>query len=221
MTVAPDGASSSTPEEAAGLARLALAFQHRIDRLPEAADASWQAISDMQPVLVELSDGAARRRLMLRLFRSWCGPLPGLQDLATPAGRLALQGRLAMLSRLCAVALVSRPGVIRCCIERRARQALEGALGPAIEWLRESAHDGPAVPAHVAAWVPIQWACVGYADLSRIDAWPHRSLRRLARLALPVKWPVPTSAQAMPPLHVSTREALQRMETFFEKEAAW
>lgn len=220
MHAADAGADTQAPE-AASLARLAWVFQHRLDRLPDEADASWQALADMQPLFEQLPEGASRRRATLSLFRRWCGPLPCLQTLATPAGRLALQGRLQLLSRLCAVALLSRPGVLRCCVERRARQALEGALGPAIDALRESSHEGPAVPGHVAAWVPIQWACVGYADLSRISAWQHRSLRRLTRLALPAQWPVPTSTREIPPLHVPTHEALRRMETLFEREAAW
>lgn len=207
--------------DAAGLADIALAFQERLDRLPDAVDASWQVVADMRPMLDALPDNASRRRVMARLFNRWCGPLPGLQDLDTPAGRLVLQDRLQLLSRLCALALLSRPGVLRCCVERHARQALEGALGPAIDSLRESSHDGPAVPGHVAAWVPIQWACVGYADLARIGAWSHRSLRRLARLALPMEWPVPTRSREMPPPHVPTQEALRRMETLFEREAAW
>lgn len=213
--------AGSPPPETGGLAQLAQVFQYRLDHLTDGADASWQALADTRPLFEQLPPGASRRRVMLSLFRRWCGPLPGLQTLATPAGRLAMQGRLQLLSRLCALALLSRPGVLRCCVERSARQSLEGALGPAVDALRESSHEGPAVPGHVAAWVPIQWACVGYADLSRAKAWPHASLRRLVRLALPAHWPVPTAARWIPPLHVPTHEALRRMESLFEREAAW
>ncbi|HEY9107094.1 MAG TPA: type III secretion protein HrpB4 [Roseateles sp.] len=203
------------------LAGLALAFQHRVERLPDGADASWPVLAELRPVYGQMHDGPQRRRALLALFSRRCGPLPGLQALDTPAGRLALTGRLPLLSRLSALALLSRPGVLRCCVERHSRQSLEAALGPAIAALREAWHEGPAVPGHVAAWVPIQWACVGYADLTRAGAWPHRSLRRLVRLALPAQWPLPCGTRAIPPLHLPTDEALRRMEMLFEREASW
>jgi hypothetical protein len=221
MDHADTAGAGSRALEPAGLARLALAFHLRISQLPEGSDASWQALAGLRPVFEQVPEGPLRRRAMLSLFRRWCGPLPGLEALATPAGRLALLDRLQLLSRLCTLALLSRPGVLRCCVERRTRQSLEAALGPAIAALRESSHEGPAVPGPVAAWVPIQWACVGHADLSRSGAWPHRSLRRLARLALPAQWPVPLGRRGLPPLHVPTKEALRRMETLFDGEAAW
>jgi hypothetical protein len=67
----------------------------------------------------------------------------------------------------------------------------------------------------------LQWACTGYADLVRARAWPHRSLRRLARLALPAAWPIPTSGLATPAAYVPTRKALTRVEALFAGEAPW
>lgn len=203
------------------MAQLALAFQRRLEHLPEGADPSWSAWAAVRPTLAQLTPGAARRRVMVSLFSRHCGPLPEVQALATPGGRLALLDRLPLLSRLCALALLSRPGVMRCCVERRTRQSIEAALGPAIGALRASAHEGPVVPAHVAAWMPIQWACVGYADLCRVGAWPHRGLRRLVRLALPVQWPVPQSRRDVPIPHVPTHEALKHLHRLFEGDAAW
>lgn len=201
------------------LAQLALAFQHRLDHLPDSTDPSWTAWTAMQSVLEPLAPSAARRRVMASLFSRRCGPLPNLHTLATPGGRLALLDRHSLLSRLCTLALLSRPGVMRCCIERGTRQAIESALGSVLGALRAVAHEGPVVPAPVAAWMPIQWACVGYADLWHAGVWSHRSLRRMVRLALPARWPVPLSAVPSP--HVSTQDALRRLNELYEGEASW
>jgi hypothetical protein len=207
--------------DAASLAGLALAFERRLEVLPAAIDASWQTLAELRSLAAGLPEGPARRRVTLRLFRRWCGPLPALTDLAAPAGRIALHERVPLLGRLCALALLSRPGVIRCCVERNARQALEHGLGATFGLLREQAHGGPPVPAYAAGWTPMQWACTGYADLVRARAWPHRSLRRLARLALPADWPIPTGGAAMPAVHVPTQTALTRLDALFAGEAPW
>ncbi|MDR7149958.1 hypothetical protein J2W49_001913 [Hydrogenophaga palleronii] len=203
------------------MAQLALAFERRLQHLPEGADPSWPAWAAVRPTLARLTPGAARRRVMASLFSRHCGPLPDVRALATPAGRLALLDRLSLLSRLCALALLSRPGVMRCCVERRTRQSIEAALGPAMGALRASAHEGSVVPAHVAAWMPIQWACVGYADVCRAGAWPHLGLRRLVRLALPARWPVPLSGRDVPITHVPTHEALRQVHALFDGDDAW
>lgn len=207
-----------SPVDPGELARLALVFQRRLDRLPDDIDDGWAALNALRPALDQMPDGPSRRRLMLTLYRRWCGPLPDPRLLATPGGRLALHGRLGLLSRLCAVALAGRPGVLRCCVEIRARRALEGALGPAMAALRESARQGAVVPAQVAAWSPIQWACVGYADLALAGAWPHRGLRRLVRLALPARWPVPDGRHQVPVRHACALEGLARLDALFAKE---
>jgi len=207
--------------DAVSLAGLALSFERRLDMLPGGIDASWQAIAELRSLAMSLPEGPARRRVTQRLFHRWCGPLPMLTDLAAPAGRMALHAREPLLRRLCALALLSRPGVIRCCVERHARQALEQRLGTIFGLLRELAHGGSPVPGHAAAWTPTQWACAGYADLVRARAWPHRSLRCLARLALPADWPIPTGGPAMPAVHVPTQAALVRVEALFAGEAPW
>jgi len=207
--------------DAASLAGLALSFERRLDALPETIDASWQATSDLRSLVKGMPAGPARRRVTLQLFRRWCGPLPALADLAAPGGRLALHARMPLLGRLCALALLSRPGVIRCCVERDVRQALEQGLGEAFGLLRELSDGGPPVSSYAASWAPMQWACAGYADLVRERAWPHRSLRRLARLALPAEWPIPTSGPAVPAVHVPTHAALARLEALFPGETRW
>lgn len=217
------GSPAARPEpvclEPVRLAQLALAFQHRLNHLPDSTDPSWTAWVAMQSAFEPLAPSAARRRAMASLFSRRCGPLPDLPTLATPGGRLALLDRHSLLSRLCALALLSRPGVMRCCIERRTRQAIELALGPALGALRAASNEGPVVPAPVAAWMPIQWACVGYADLVRAGVWSHRSLRRMVRLALPARWPVRLSAVHSP--HVPTADALRRLNELYEGASSW
>jgi hypothetical protein len=197
------------------LAGLACAFEQRLDSLTDLLDPGWHAASRMPALVATLPPGLARRRVMLRLYRRWCGPLPALPDLDHAAGALGLLPREALQARLAALALHLRPGALRCCVERRARQALEAALGPAFAALHEGAQGGMPVTPAQAAWTPLHWACVGYADLAAARAWPQRSLRRLVRLALPVVWPVPRAAAQLPGHHAAVPAALQQLEPLF------
>lgn len=210
---APAGSLAVTLAER--LAERARAFEQRLDTLTDLLDPGWHAASRMPALVAPLPPGAARRRVMLRLFRRWCGPLPSLPELDHAAGALGLLPRDALQARLAALALHLRPGALRCCVERRARQALEAALGPAFAALHDAAQGGMPVTPAQAAWAPLQWACVGYADLAAARAWPQRSLRRLVRLALPVAWPVPRAAAQLPGHHGSVPAALQRLEPLF------
>ena len=206
------------PDEAhhpATLAALARAFAQRLDRLPDALDASWHEASRTATLVAGLPQGEARRRVMLRLFERWCGPLPALPALATPVGRLGLLERGPLLTRLCALALLGRPGALRCCMERRVRQALQQALGPAFDALNQASQGGVPVAPAVAQWSPIEWACAGYADLAQARAWPQRSLRRLARLALPTQWPIPRGPAVLPPAQLSAPLAMRRLDSLF------
>jgi len=214
LSAAP-GAAPGPERDPALLAALARAFAQRLDRLPDTLDASWHEASRTATMVAGLPPGAARQRVMLRLFERWCGPLPALADLATPAGRLGLLERGPLLSRLCALALLARPGVLRCCVERNTRQALQRALGPVFDALNQASQGGVPVPPALAQWSPIEWACAGYTDLSQARAWPQRSLRRLARLALPAQWPLPRGAAALPPVQLSAPLALRRLDTLF------
>jgi hypothetical protein len=198
------------------LAVLAQAFEQRLDALAEHVDASWEDVAPWRSALRETPPGSARRRLLVDLFERWCGPLPSLLELATPAGRLATMPRLTMLTRLCALALAARPGAVRCCIERPARQGLEQALGPVLPLLRDASRGGVPVSSEVAAWSPMQWACAGYADLLRARGWRQRSLRRLVRLALPAALPVPLRLSALPLPQLTASAALRQVDDLFE-----
>jgi hypothetical protein len=201
---------------AAQLAVLAQAFEQRLDALVDHVDASWEDVAAWRSALRGTPPGAARRRLLLALFERWCGPLPSLLELATPVGRLATMPRVPLLTRLCALALAGRPGAVRCCIERPARQGLEQALGPVLPLLRDSSRGGAPVSSEVAAWSPMQWACAGYADLLRARGWRQRSLRRLVRLALPVELPVPLRLSALPLPQLTVAAALRQVDDLFE-----
>lgn len=199
----------------ANLAALAQAFAQRLERLPDDLDASWHEASRTATLVAALPPGEARRRVMLRLFERWCGPLPALPALATPVGQLGLLERGPLLARLCALALVGRPGALRCCVERRVRQALQQTLGPVFDALNDASQGGVPVPPVVAQWSPTEWACAGYADLAQARAWPQRSLRRLARLALPTRWPIPRGATLLTPAQLSAPLAMRRLDSLF------
>jgi hypothetical protein len=92
---------------------------------------------------------------------------------------------------------------------------LQQTLGPVFEALTEASQGGAPVAPAAAQWSPLEWACAGYADLAQARAWPQRSLRRLARLALPTQWPIPRGAAALPPAQLSAPLALRRLDTLF------
>ena len=91
--------------------------------------------------------------------------------------------------------------------------------GPVFEALRART-GGMAVPADVAAWAPLAWAWVGYRELLAAHAWPHRGVRRLARLGLPA-----TRTDAPPPSRIPQpttpmARRLVELETLFQREPA-
>ena len=170
---------------AAQRAALAWCLQRRIAQWSQDCDPGWQRAAAGRPGEPPLAAGDAGRRQASALFERRIGPLPPLPALAEGAGHMALLDRQALQAQLCALALLGRPGVLRCCVQRDARQALQQALGPAYAPLRARAAGAPAVPGEVAAWAPLSWAWVAWRELQAAGAWPHRSLRRLARAMLP------------------------------------
>lgn len=219
----PVGEHHSAPTSAQALAKFALQLQHRLDSLPDNLDKSWHAAIGLAAWgSMPLPPGETRRRVLTHLFQQWCGPLPPLPSLATPAGRLALLARSRLLPRLCGLALLCRPGVLRCCVERRARQSLARALGPAFIPLLDLSSSGAPVSAEAASWTPRRWAWVGYTDLARAGAWPSLSLRRLVRLSLPAAHSAPGHARLRaPPAVMSVQRGLAGLEALFTGEAPW
>lgn len=171
--------------EARQLADLAWSMQRRMETLADNVDPSWHNTLGLAAWMSVAGLGTGRTALSRALARRCFDPLPPLETLPGAAGSLALLDRQQLLSRLCALALLGRPGVLRCCVERQARTALQRELGPAYAALYARGNGASSVRPEVAAWSPLAWAWVGYRELVRENAWPHRSLRRMARLALP------------------------------------
>jgi hypothetical protein len=208
---------SAAPGTAATLAALACALQARLDALHHDVDPSWRA-----PLGLVAAHGAAAapttRRVALGVIESG-GSRPALTTLAGSAGRLALLDRNAQLARLCALALLGRPGVLRCCVQRPARDALQQLLGPVFAHLRERT-GGVAVPADVAAWPPLAWAWVGYRELLAAHAWPHPGLRRLARLALPATRNGAPPPSRVPRAATPAAQRLAQLDDLFDRRLA-
>ncbi len=202
---------------AADLARLAGELQARIDALPDHVDPGWLTSAERAgtgqdasgPLPPEIREAAAKG-----WFLRMCGTLPPLDLLGDSGARLALMDRASLLARLCALALMGRPGVLRCCVQRSARLALQQALGPAFAALR-ARDGGPAVPPEVAGWPPIAWSWVGYRELVRAGTWPHRGLRRMVRLALPVSRADAPRPRLVPRASMTAGERLRALETLF------
>jgi len=206
---------SPPPGTAAALAQLACALQARLDDLHRDMDPSWRAPLGLADEPAPWTAEPVQRRLAAGLLGHAGGRLP-LTALADPAGRLVLLERRHLLARLCALALLGRPGVLRSCVQRPARAALQQLLGPAFAALRERP-GGTAVPADVAAWPPLAWAWVGYRELLAAGAWRHHGLRRLARLSLPA-----TRGEAPPPSRVPRADTpaaqrLAELDTLFDR----
>lgn len=197
------------------LASLAQALQQRLEALHDGMDPSWRAPLGLAQSSQDWDQGAVGQRMSIALYERSCGPLPPLPSLDHPAGRLALMDRQQMLSRLCALALMGRPGVLRCCVERSSRAALQQCLGTAYGALR-GIQEGTPVPSEVAAWSPLAWAWVGYRELVREGMWPDRGLRRLARLSLPLSRQEEPRARNVPAALTPAQARLERLESLFE-----
>jgi hypothetical protein len=206
--------------EARQLAALAWALQRRLEALSDDVDPSWHGPLARMGGLEMAVAGEARGRVVTTLFRQYCGPLPPLGLLAESASRLALLDREQLLSRLCALALLGRLGVLRCCVEQQARAALHQHLGPAYEVLKSRGARGAAVRGEVATWAPLAWSWVGYRELEHAQAWPHPSLRKLARLALPTKRSGEPPSRLVPAASSPPLTRLAELDALFDRGAA-
>ena len=173
-TVAPDR-----------LATWAQALGARLEGLHHDLDAEWR--DEIMPAwaFADALTPAWARRVMPRLWAARLGGLPGLARMADPLARLCLLPRTEVLSRLCTLAIASRPGVLRCCIDREARAQMRAALAESFEPLMEISRRGKPVDSTVAGWSPVVWACIGWADWCAALSPADAAVRELVRLSLP------------------------------------
>jgi len=175
----------AAPEQ---LAAWAVAFDAKVRGLVDDVDASWE---DELLAPWSFLDGLSAEHvapLWPRLWRDRLdghGGWPALGRFADPLPRLGLLPRGELLHRLCALALARRPGVLRCCIDRSVRVPLQRALGETFAPLAAMSLRGRPVEAELAAWTPVQWACVGFADWSAALAADDAPVREMVRWSLP------------------------------------
>jgi hypothetical protein len=168
------------------LAAACRSLEHKLLTLADHADPSWQEVHPKRwPVLHQVPAGEARSSLLARLLLADASGRLSAQRLQTPEGRLALAGREAVVRNLCALALACRPGAVRCCIDRTAKQALAAVLGELFGVLQASSPHGRAVRHDVAAWSPLHWACLGYLDWLKLVGPEEPLLRRVVHMSLP------------------------------------
>jgi hypothetical protein len=132
--------------------------------------------------------------------------------------QLAALPRNQILHHLCALALIRRPGVLRCCIQRTPRDALRKTLGGAFDALMSLSSKGRPVSSEVACWSPMQWSCVGYGDWMALLEPGDRIWRRLVRLSLPRGLLGTSSMRDMAPAEV---KPLQAMTSLKHAGVAW
>lgn len=170
---------------ASQLATWARALSARLEALHQDHDAEWREEITARWAFAQALTPAQARRVMPRLWRARLGGLPRLERLADPLARLCLLPRVDVLARLCTLSIARRPGVLRCCIDREARARLRAALGHSFEPLMAISPHGKAVDETVAAWSPMVWACIGWADWNAVLPSSDGAVRELVRLSLP------------------------------------
>jgi len=176
---------SAEPEQ---LAAWAVSFDGKLRGLVDDLDASWQDELLGSWGFLDAMPPESAAALWPRLWRDRLAPdggLPALGRFADPLPRLGLLPRGELLQRLCTLALARRPGVLRCCIDRAVRAPLQRALGDSFAPLAAMSAQGRPVEAAQAAWSPVQWACVGFADWSAALTAADRPVRELVRWSLP------------------------------------
>ncbi|WP_251779934.1 type III secretion protein HrpB4 [Caldimonas mangrovi] len=201
------------------MASLALGLQRKLFDMPLHAHTSWAQVIDARwPFLGELSDRPGVAALRAELLVAQGGGLPAATDLGAAEVQLALQGREQVVRSLARLALARRPGVLRCAVERDARQALRSVLGELYPAVMAHSGRGRPVPYEVLRWTEMHWACVGYHDWTTLLR-PQDSLwRRMVRLSLPRGLLGMRARRRLAPADLKVRQAIQLLS---DAERAW
>ncbi|HEX6703352.1 MAG TPA: type III secretion protein HrpB4 [Albitalea sp.] len=194
-------------------------LQHKLFALEAHLDDSWRVLVGKRwPALAQVPDGRLQGRLLGTLLLRRCRAVPSALRLAAPEIRLCLLERTNALRSLAVLALVRRPGALRCCIDRGAKAALHDALGPLLGPLEGLSGSGRPVDADAAGWSPLHWACLGYVDWLKLLQPEDELFKRLVRLSLPARLlDMRVRRRAAPP-ELPPRQALQVLK---DAEAHW
>lgn len=195
------------------LAGLALDLASKLERMAIDIDPDRLHLlrGEVPPHAIGAPAGSASRLAMMRLFLAEIGGMPALATFLQPAARLALLPRADIQGRLCALALACRPGVLRCCVDKGARRALQNALGSAWEPVAALGRRGGTASEAQTSRTPLHWACVGYGDW-RAGLVPGEAvLHRLVGLSLPAATLEATLAECLDPAELTVPAALQQL----------
>jgi Bacterial type III secretion protein (HrpB4) len=219
----PLAQSEGQPEQLAGLA---LAIGQKLARLGVDTDADqlrqlwatppWAVFTSCGVSQAALNDAgnanmAIFRKLQMDLLIKHMGGLPALTVFLQPTAQLALQPREHIQRQLCVLALAQRPGVLRCCINKTVRQALQRVVGSAWTALSALSRHGQPVSEARACASAAHWSCVGFQDWSSSLAPDYPALHRLVALSLPAAELVAISAATSEEAELAAPEALRRL----------
>lgn len=220
MTMATmEQGQAADPVSPQAMATLALGLQRKLFDVHLHVDTSWAPVFDARwPFLGELSGRPEVGALRAELLVAQGGGLPAATNLAAAEVQVALQGREQVVRSLARLALARRPGVLRCAVEREARQALRAVLGEAYAAVMAHSGRGRPVPSDVLRWTEMHWACVGYHDWATLLR-PQDSLwRRMVRLSLPRGLLGMRARRRLAPADLKVRQAMQVLS---ETGQAW
>jgi hypothetical protein len=154
-----------------------------------------------------------RSNVVLKILISHCGGLPMLTEFNPSAARLALLSRPEIHVQLCALAIARRPGVLRCCVDKQARQSLQAALGSTLFALNALSHSGQRVAPASANWQVLRWVCIGYRDWYETIAPQASTIHQMVALSLPEAMLYEVLAAPAEPAEHGAVAALERLET--------